>query len=89
MNKSQIISEIEGRVSRAKEKNYSLWTIGVTDDPDVRKTQHDNDGKVVKHWINWSTESEKDGRSIEEYFLDKGMKGDTGGGGSARYVYIF
>jgi len=39
--------------------------------------------------MDWSTDSEKDGRDIEEYFLDKGMKGDTGGGGSASYVYIF
>ena len=89
MDKSQIISEIESRVSRAKKVDYAIWTVGVTDNPDTRKNQHDSDGKEIKHWMNWSTNSEKDGRDIEEYFLDKGMKGDTGGGGSARYVYIF
>jgi len=89
MDKSQIISEIEGRVSRAKKEDYSIWTVGVTDTPKIRKDQHDNDGKEVKHWKDWSTDSEKDGRDIEEYFLDKGMKGDTGGRGSASYVYIF
>lgn len=89
MEKSQIISEIEGRVSRAEKKDYSIWTVGVTDTPKIRKDQHDSDKKDVKHWKDWSTNSEKDGRDIEEYFLDKDMKGDTGGGGSASYVYIF
>jgi len=89
MNKSQIISEIEGRVSRAKGgEDYTILTVGVTDTPKTRKDKHDSDGKVVKHWKDWSTDSEKE-RDIEEYFLDKGMKGDTGGRGSASYVYIF
>lgn len=26
---------------------------------------------------------------VEAYFVNKGMKGDVGGGGSADYVYIF
>jgi len=90
MEKSQIISEIEGRVSRAKGgEDYSIWTVGVTDTPKTRKDQHGSDNEEVKHWKDWSTDSENDGRDIEEYFLDKGMKGDTGGGGSASYVYIF
>ncbi|MCH7647094.1 MAG: hypothetical protein IIA83_00595 [Thaumarchaeota archaeon] len=89
MEKSQIISEIERRVSTAKKEDYSMWVVGVTDTPKNRKDQHDSDGKKIKHWMDWSTDSEKDGRDIEEYLLDKGMKGDTGGGGSASYVYIF
>jgi len=88
-NKSQIISEIESIVSGAKKVDYSIWTVGVTDTPKTRKDKHDSDGKAVKHWKDWSTNSEKDGRDIEEYFLDKGMDGDTGGRGSASYVYIF
>lgn len=89
MNKSDIISEIEDRVSRSKKADYTIWTIGITDKPKIRKDQHENGGKEIKHWKDWSTNSEKDGRDIEEYFLDKGMKGDTGGGGLAGYVYIF
>jgi len=89
MEKSRIISEIERIVSTAKKIDYSIWVMGVTDTPKIRKDQHDSDGKDVKHWKDWSTDSEKDGRDIEEYFLDKGMNGDTGGRGSASYVYIF
>ena len=89
MKKSRIISEIERKVSTEKKIDYSTWIMGVTDTPKIRKDQHGSDGKDVKHWKDWSTDSEKDGRDIEEYFLDKGMNGDTGGRGSARYVYIF
>ena len=89
MDKLQIISEIESRISRLKEEGYSIRTVGITDTPKNRKDQHDNDGKEVKHWKDWTTDSEKEGRDIEEYFLDKGMIGDTGEGGSASYVYIF
>jgi len=89
MNKSDIISEIEGRVNRSKKADYTLSTIGISDKPKTRKDKHENDGKEVKYWKDWSTNSEKDGRDIEEYFLDKGMKGDRGDDGSASYVYIF
>lgn len=85
MQKSDITSAIVDRVMSAKKKDYSIWTIGVTDEPDRRKTQHDN----PKHWKQWNADSEDDARSIEKHFVEKGMKGDTGGGGSADYVYIF
>ena len=87
MEKSQIISEIEKRVSRVK-PDYTLWTIGITDTPKSRKDQHYDNHKNVREWADWSTNSESDGRAIEEYFLDKGMKGDAEGG-SIKYVYIF
>ena len=89
MDKSRIISEIEYRTSRSKTGGYPTWTIGITDTPKIRKDQHNNEGKDVNHWKDWSTDNKQDGRDIEENFLDKGMKGDAGSGGSARYVYIF
>ncbi len=88
MDKSRIISEIESRVKNSERADYTPWTVGISDTPKVRKDQHDNDGKDIGHWKDWSIDSEKDGRDIEEYFLSKGMKGDAGGG-SAGYVYIF
>ena len=85
MQKSQIVSEIETRVKSTKTENYSIWTIGVTENPSERKSQHED----PKYWKQWTTDSEQDGRNIEKYFLEKGMKGGTGGGGTADYVYIF
>jgi len=85
MNASQIITAIEQRVASAKEKNYSIWTIGITADPERRKNEHDN----PKYWMQWEADSEAIARNVEKYFLDKGMRGDTGGGEHPTYVYIF
>jgi hypothetical protein len=79
-SETQIISEIERAVV-----TYSYWTIGITADPERRKQEHNN----PSFWRHWDAESESSARSIEKYFLDKGMKGDTGGGTYPHYVYIF
>lgn len=68
-----------------KVTHYSVWTIGVTDDPERRKSEHGNPNV----WYHWDADSEDAARNVEAYFIAKGMKGDTGGGGRADYVYIF
>ncbi|MBT4326810.1 MAG: hypothetical protein HOD60_07860 [Candidatus Nitrosopelagicus sp.] len=88
MDKSRIISEIERRVNNFEKGDYAPWTVGISDTPKVRKDQHENDGKDIGRWKDWSLDSQKDGREIEDYFLGKGMRGDAGGG-SAGYVFIF
>ncbi|MBA7664082.1 hypothetical protein ES703_72133 [subsurface metagenome] len=80
MTESAIKSAIEKKVT-----TYSAWTIGVTDNPTRRRDQHGN----PKDWHQWDADTETAARNVEKYFLDKGMKGDVGGGGSADYVYIF
>lgn len=82
MKKSDIIDAIEQKVGNTA---YKSWTVGVTDNPDRRKSEHDN----PKHWKHWNPDGEKDARKIEEHFLAKGMKGGGGGPGDADYVYIF
>lgn len=84
-SESEIKAAIEKRVSSAKTKDYSIWTIGVTDDADRRKAEHGN----PEYWMQWNPDSETAARNIEKYFLDKGMKGAPGGPGKANYVYIF
>jgi hypothetical protein len=86
MTKQDIIKAIEDKRGSI---SYGSWTIGVTDDPETRKQQHENDGKNVSAWKHWKTDSEQIGRDVEAYFLEKGMKGGGGGGGKAGYVYIF
>jgi len=85
MIKSEIIRFIEERVRKSKVPKYSSWTIGITADPETRKSQHGNPG----YWLQWEADRESDAREIEKHFLDKGMKGDTGGGQRPIYVYIF
>lgn len=86
MSSESIIKDaIEKRVSTAKTKDYTIWTIGVTDDPGRRKEEHGN----PKYWMQWDADSETEARNVEKYFLDKGMKGGRFGPGTADYVYIF
>jgi len=89
MKKSDIIDAIDNQVRSIESKKYSIWTIGVTDDPDTRKDKHKQDGENVNHWQRWNADSENDARDIEAHFIKNGMKGGTGGGGKANYVYIF
>ena len=69
----------------AKRKHSEDYPWAPTDDPDKRKKEHGN----PKHWHQWDADTEKEARNVESYFIDKGMKGGTGGLGSADYVYIF
>ena len=79
-SESAIRAAIEAVVS-----NYSVWTIGVTDSPTRRRSEHDNPST----WFHWDADTEQVARNVEAYFIAKGMKGDTGGRGSADYVYMF
>lgn len=82
---AEIIAAIEQRVAM----RYSIWTVGITADPKQRKSQHESDGKNTKQWMHWKADSEIIARNTEKYFLDKGMKGDVGGGIYTTFVYIF
>lgn len=84
-SESEMKAAIEQRVKSTESKKYSIWTIGVTDDPGRRKTEHDN----PQYWMQWDADSETAARNVETHFLDKGMKGSGGGPGKADYVYIF
>lgn len=93
MDKQAIRQAIVDRVLSAKAKDYSIWTIGLTHDPDERKGQHRKDGMSTEHWKQWTATSLSDARDIESYFINqKGMKGGTGGDLSpyrSVYVYMF
>jgi hypothetical protein len=79
-SESQIILEIESIA-----KYYPAWTIGITDDPDRRRQEHGN----PVSWYYWDAVLESSARTIEKYFLDKGMNGAPGGGTYPHYIYIF
>jgi hypothetical protein len=90
MNESDLRNAIDAKVNAAKTPDYTAWTIGVTDNPERRKAEHDAEGKNTKYWKDWKADSETIARNVEQYFLDKKkMKGGTGGGDNPTFVYIF
>ena len=63
---------------------YSLWTIGLTDNPDRRREELGS----TTIWHQWDADTKVTAGNVEKYFLEKGMQGspdDTGW----KYVYIF
>lgn len=86
MQESAIIRAIEQKIGST---DIKIWTIGVTDDPQRRKAEHDANGESTTHWTDWKADTETIARNVEKYFLDKGMKGGTGGGEHPIYVYVF
>lgn len=92
---STIKAAIKKRVNNSETVDYSLWTVGITTDPEERKDNHND----PKHWGQWEADSLDIAREVETYFINeypekeaKRMKGGTGGDMSAHktaYVYIF
>jgi hypothetical protein len=87
--KATIVSEIS---SHTKLYLASAWRIGLTHDPVERRRHWSNDGHHTSLWKQWQADSLTDAQDIEAAFINKGMKGGTGGDLSARstvYVYVF
>lgn len=72
---------------------YNIWRIGLTHDPADRKTYWaETEKQSTTYWSQWQADSLSDAQDIESHFINKGMKGGTGGDLSARrtvYVYVF
>ena len=90
MTKASIISAIEVRRGTI---GYSAWRIGLTHDPGERKQYwKETENQSVTLWSQWQTDSLSDAHDIESHFINKGMKGGTGGDLSpykTTYVYVF
>ena len=64
----------------------SLWTIGLTDNPDLREFEMGN----PQGWRNFTADTETVAKNVEAHFVGKGMDGDAGSRtGRAKCVYIF
>jgi hypothetical protein len=76
---------IKRQIAHTVGDDYSSWTIGVTQQPVVRKAQVGN----PLSWLHWKANSERVALNVERHFLQKGMKPDTRVISSGQYVYIY
>ena len=87
--KQEIIKCIETHIKKVSFMDvfwgYGAWYIGVTKRPHIRRQQHGHPEK----WMFWKLENPITAREVEKYFLEKGMKGSSGGGTNTIYVYVF
>jgi len=88
--KASIISAINAKVGSTE---YKIWRIGLTHDLAERKKYwKETEKQNTDWWSQWEADSLSDAQGIEAHFIDKGMKGGTGGDLSTRtttYVYVF
>ena len=89
INKKVASIPIDGKPNLSLSEKYRHWTIGITNDGERRKKEHEYDSKNVTHWRSWPADTEDIARTVENYFLKYGMKGGGGGGTNPIYVYIF
>lgn len=86
-SKADIIKDIKDYVGK---ENYSKWYVGITNDIDRRLFGEHNVDRKQDYWIYRTASSKSVAQEIEEYFLDAGMDGDTGGGNDdTKIVYAF
>jgi len=73
--------------------SYSNWYIGVSNNPLVRKAQHEYTKQLTAmHFQYWELDCKEDALEVEEYFHDLGMADKKGAGGVRRNtttVYVF
>lgn len=86
-----IISEINDHLIKGCGGGYYAdYYVGITKDIEQRLFTDHNVPRKGYCYIFRKSNSENDARSIEKYFLDKGMRGGDGGGdGQSVFVYVY
>lgn len=78
-------ADIKAAIEKIASKRINVWTIGVTDNIDLRREAH---GRPTI-WYYWHAESEQAAKNLEAHFKGLGMKGYSGTTGeNAHNVYI-
>lgn len=85
--KEKIIAEI---TSYLQTSNYTGFYIGITNDVERRLFEEHKVSPKNGCWIYIEADSKSIAQDVEEYFLNEGMQGDTGGGNDdSTYVYCY
>lgn len=88
--KVKIIADINEHLQKSTKKYYSDFYIGITNDIERRLFAEHKVSRQYGWWIYREADSKTVAQAVEEYFLDKGMKGDTGGGDNRSFfVYCY
>ena len=90
MTAKEIIAEIDAHLQVSKKEYWSDYYIGITNDVERRLFTEHNVKKTNAWWIYCPATSKAAAQAVEEHYLAKGMKGDTGGGTKdSTYVYCY
>lgn len=88
MTAQEIKQAIDDHLAKSNKQHYSDFYIGITNDIERRLFGEHNVSRKGLWWIHTTADSESHARAVEKHFLNKGMKGGTGGG-NADCVYVY
>jgi len=89
MTHEQIIADFAKYV-RACSGMFSYWYVGITNDVDRRMFGEHGVNKETDSWIYRTAQSSLAARQVEQYFINSGMNGGSGGGdNTAKIVYAY
>ena len=80
MTKEEIIADIRSYFGFTVLSGYSNYYVGITNDINRRLFDEKKKKKKKDYWIYRTADSKSIAQKVEEYFLNLGMQGDTGGG---------
>lgn len=89
-SKSKIIDDIKGHIAK-HDSGIGGWYVGIAARPRDRLFDDHSVDETNDSWIFRTASSSSVAREIEQYFLNKGARGGTGGGGvdsKAVYAYL-
>jgi hypothetical protein len=87
--KAEVIQEIAAYVQKCG-GSYSQWYSGIAADSQNRLFNDHNVDKANGTWIYRQCASSDEARAVEDYFVQRGMKGGPGGGDSTtKSVYTY
>lgn len=87
--RTEIIADVTNYV-RDCGGEYSDWYAGIAATPQDRLFNDHGVQEKGDSWIYRECSGSETARGIEEYFLDRGMDGGTGGGdATTKYVYAY
>ena len=90
MTKEEIITDIRSYFGFTVFSGYSNYYVGITNDINRRLFDEHNVSEQKDYWIYRTADSKSVAQKVEEYFLNLGMQGDTGGGSEdTTYVYCY
>lgn len=86
----EIIADFDAHLQKSSKQYYSNFYVGITNNIERRLFVEHNVSKENAWWIYRTATDKATAQKAEEYYLAKGMEGDTGGGSDdSVYVYCY
>lgn len=87
---AEIVKDFDEHLTKSVKKNWSDFYVGITNDEERRLFKEHNVNRKTMWWIYRTATSKEVAEQVENYYLDKGMQGDTGGGTEdSKIVYCY